>query len=129
MCHKQVIHYFRYNECATSIFRASCENVVLDTLRDSGAVAYYNPRALVSHLIHADRLNRTWLLRRNFAQGVSKSILSETSGTALPIPASVSVRLAALLAQDPDDLEGEELLILTQIFEILGFICHSKGVL
>ena len=107
----------------------SCEGEVFETLRKSGAVAYYNPRALVSHLIHADRLNKTWLLRRNFAQGVSKSILSETSGSGLSIPANVSIRLAALLAQDPNDLEGEELLILTQIFEILGFICHSKGVL
>lgn len=107
----------------------SCEAAVFDMLRKSGAVAYYNPQALVSHLIHADRLNKTWLLKRIFAQGVSKSILSETSGSGFPIPANVSVKLAALLAQDPNDLEGEELLILTQIFEILGFICHSKGVL
>ena len=107
----------------------SCEAAAFDRLRKSGAVAYYNPQALVSHLIHADRLNKTWLLKRMFAQGVSQSILSETSGSPFPIPANVSVRLAALLAQDPNDLEGEELLILTQIFEILGFICHSKGVL
>lgn len=107
----------------------SCESTAFDKLRNSGAVAYYNPRALVSHLIHADRLNRTWLARRLFAQGVSKSILSETSGAELAIPPNVSIRLAALLAQDPNDIEGEELLMLTQIYEILGFICHKKGLL
>ena len=107
----------------------SCESAVFDKLRNSGAVAYYNPRALVSHLIHAYRLNRAWLARRLFAQGVSKSILSETSGAGLVIPQHVSIKLAALLAQDPSDTEGEELLILTQIYEILGFICHKKGLL
>lgn len=107
----------------------SCESAVFDELRNSGAVAYYNPRALVSHLIHAERLNRTWLARRLFAQGVSKSILSETSGAELAIPPHVSIRLAALLAQDPNDIEGDELLMLTQIYEILGFICHKKGLL
>jgi len=107
----------------------SCEGAIYQELRQEGAVAYFNPNAVVSHLIHADRLNKGWLTRRLFAQGVSKSIMAEATGQGLPFPEHVSVKLSALLAQDPDSLDGEDLLVFIQIFEILGFICHKQNVL
>lgn len=107
----------------------SGEGAVFDELRKGGAIAYYTPYALITHVIHADRLNQTWLIRRLFAQGVSKGILSENSRPRMSIPPGATVRLEALLATDFDSLEGEELLIFSQVFEILGYLCQKKGLL
>ena len=107
----------------------SCEGAVYEQLRQRGAIAYYTPHALITHVIHADRLNKTWLIRRLFAQGASKGILSENSRPRMSIPPNTAVRLDRLMAKDFDSLEREELLIFCQVFEILGYICQKKGVL
>lgn len=40
-------------------------------LRESGENIYYQPKAIVHHLVPQERLKRTWFLRRVFAQGIS----------------------------------------------------------
>jgi GT2 family glycosyltransferase len=107
----------------------SGEGDVLEELRRSGAVAFSAPKALVDHLIHSDRLSKDWLIQRIFAQGVTKAITMQKTGSGMPIPNNVAVNLAALNNKEFKDLAGEELLITAQIFQILGFICKKKGLL
>lgn len=107
----------------------SGENVLFETMRRQGAVAYYTPHALVKHLIHSDRLTRTWLIRRMFAEGVTKGIQSEIIETNVNIPPNVAVSLSALLNKNFEQLEGEDLLVATQIFHLLGYILQKKRLL
>ena len=107
----------------------SGENALFEVMRKQGAVAYYTPHALVKHLIHSDRLTRTWLIRRMFAEGITKGIQSESIETNVHIPPNVAVSLSALLNKDFEQLEGEELLVATQIFHLLGYILQKKRLL
>ena len=107
----------------------SGEGIIFAKLQAEGAVAWYNPRAVVSHVIHADRLNRNWLMRRMFASGVSTGISSTYYGDGVPIPAGAGINLKNFAELDFETLEGEELLIAAQICNILGFISQKKGLL
>ena len=107
----------------------SGEGIIFAKLQAEGALAWYNPRAVVSHTIHADRLNRNWLMRRMFASGVSSGISSAYFGAGMPIPEGAGINLKNFAALDFETLEGEELLIASQICEILGFISQKKGLL
>ena len=107
----------------------SGEGIIFAKLQAEGAVAWYNPRAVVRHIIHADRLNRNWLMRRMFASGVSSGISSAYFGEGVPIPAGAAINLKNFAELDFEALEGEELLIASQICHILGFISQQKGLL
>ena len=107
----------------------SGENALFEIMRKQGAVAYYTPHALVKHLIHSDRLSRTWLIKRMFAEGVTKGIQSESIETNVRVPADVAVSLSALLNKNFEEIEGEELLVATQVFHLLGYILQKKRLL
>ncbi|HXX53268.1 MAG TPA: glycosyltransferase [Thermodesulfovibrionales bacterium] len=47
------------------------EKFLLQRLRSAGKNIYYQPKAVVKHLIPENRLRKRWVLRRFFAQGIS----------------------------------------------------------
>ena len=61
-------------------------------LEDLGLPIYYEPRAIVDHLIPAARLNKTWVLSRCYWGGVSEAL---TIGFRKPQRLSERVRLCA----------------------------------
>lgn len=58
----------------------SCEeSLVFHRLRSQGDIVYL-PSAAVDHYVSAARLNRRWLLRRQYAQGQSELLLQQLTG-------------------------------------------------
>jgi len=69
------------------------ERDLLQRIRARGGIAVYEPRAVVGHLVAADRLRPRWLVRRLFAAGKESVILAAKQGEAPP-----TMRAAALHA-------------------------------
>lgn len=51
------------------------ETFLLQGIIAQGFQVWYQPAAVIDHHVHADRLNRIWLLRRCFWQGVSNAVM------------------------------------------------------
>lgn len=96
------------------------EGMVFMEMRGAGAAVYYVPAATVSHVIHPDRLNRRWLMRRMFNQGVSNRLMQRRSGQAEQ-RCDFNVNLADLAAIDVDTLEGEGLWAMIRLYYELGY--------
>lgn len=54
------------------------ETFLLQGIIAQGFQVWYQPAARIDHHVHADRLNRFWLLRRCFWQGVSNSVMTHS---------------------------------------------------
>lgn len=88
------------------------ELALTDELRARGHSAVYAPRALVRHMVHADRLNPEWMRRRVFWQAISDVFagadvgdFDANMGRILEFQAKASPRLRGLpgLFRDYDD--------------------------
>jgi len=106
----------------------SCEGIVFEVLRAEGVKAYYNPQSRVQHLIHADRLNKTWLVKRCFAQGISTAILSQYYPKSRVVP-DAAVNIKTLLNADMEALNAEGLLGMTTYMDRLGYVLKKKNIL
>lgn len=54
------------------------ETFLLQGIIAQGFQVWYQPAAGIDHHVHADRLNRFWLLRRCFWQGVSNAVMTHS---------------------------------------------------
>ncbi|AWB08092.1 glycosyltransferase family 2 protein (plasmid) [Azospirillum humicireducens] len=96
------------------------EGMVFMEMRSAGAATYYVPAATVSHLIHPDRLNRRWLMRRMFYQGVSNRLMQRHYGVKEQ-RWDFNVNLAKLADIDVETLDGESLRALIRLYYQLGY--------
>ena len=96
------------------------EGIIFTEMRRAGAATYYVPAATVSHFIHPDRLNRRWLMRRMFYQGVSNRLMQRRNGQAEQ-GCNFNVNLADLTAIDIDSLEGESLWAMIRLYYEIGY--------
>ncbi|KAK44835.1 hypothetical protein BG58_22785 [Caballeronia jiangsuensis] len=55
----------------------SGENYVNDQIFADGYRSFFDPEILVKHFIPADRVTKTWLMRRSFWQGVTASVCAK----------------------------------------------------
>ncbi|CBS91530.1 glycosyltransferase family 2 protein [Azospirillum lipoferum] len=96
------------------------EGMVFMEMRSAGAATYYVPSATVFHLIHPDRLNRRWLMRRMFYQGVSNRLTQRRYGLREQ-RWDFNVNLAKLADIDVETLEGEPLRAFIRLYYQLGY--------
>ncbi|KAA0577852.1 glycosyltransferase family 2 protein [Azospirillum sp. B21] len=96
------------------------EGIVFMQMRNAGAATYYVPAATVSHFIHPDRLNRRWLMRRMFHQGVSNRLTQRRYGMEEQ-RCDFNVNLADLAALDVEGLEGDGLRAVIRLYYQLGY--------
>jgi hypothetical protein len=61
------------------------------------------PKAQVHHRIHSERLNKRWLLRRNFYQGVSDFLVDRMLGRRRRV-SEITVDFARINHKDVDKL-------------------------
>ncbi|MDR3423536.1 MAG: glycosyltransferase family 2 protein [Alphaproteobacteria bacterium] len=110
----------------------SGEHIVEERIRENGGRVFFDPRIILRHFIHADRLRPMWLRHRLFWQGVS-----EAAGRAyqirqgLPTPNEVFIDLPlkpgdwAFMAGDtPEHLESS-----MSCFRSLGFVLALTGIM
>jgi glycosyltransferase involved in cell wall biosynthesis len=83
----------------------SNEGVIYDIARHRGASAYYMPKAQVHHRIHSERLNKRWLLKRNFYQGVSDFLVDRMLGRQRRV-SEITVDFARIKHKDVDKLDA-----------------------
>ena len=107
----------------------SAEGEVYDRLREQGAVAVFNPKAVVSHYIAAERLSVDWLFRRWFAQGQGEAMVSSEPPGWYESLSGSALRLDAFASQQTHGMSSDQVLIGIQIYRALGFICQKQGVL
>jgi len=96
------------------------EGIVFTEMRGAGAATYYVPSATVFHFIHPDRLNRHWLMRRVFYQGVSNRLTQRRRGLEEQ-RWDFNVNLAKLADLDVESLEGESLRLMIRVYYQLGY--------
>jgi len=102
----------------------SNEGVVFQDMRRAGAKVYYVPGAYVLHRIHPDRLNRRWLMRRMFYQGVSNRQSVDRLGAEVP-QADFMLNLARLATLDVDKLEGGSVGAVAGLYHQIGYAMGS----
>lgn len=98
----------------------SSEGAVFFDLRRKGAVAFFSPNAKTSHLIHPDRLNRKWLLKRMFYQGLSDSVAHKEFGTVAKLMDN-KVSPEYLKNVDPELYSGEYLEAIAGMYYHFGY--------
>lgn len=106
----------------------SCEGIVIDQIRAEGTNAYFTPLARINHLMHSSRLNKSWLVKRCFAQGVSTAILSNYYPRTRNIP-DTAVNIKDIYTTDIEALNDEQLFAMTMIMDRLGFVLKKKELL
>ncbi|CAO3361445.1 Glycosyl transferase, group 2 family protein [Azospirillum palustre] len=108
----------------------SNEGVIFHDMRREGAKAYYLPSTFVLHHIHSDRLNRSWLMRRMFFQGVSNRKTVDRMGVSVP-QADFMLNLAKLATLNVDTLEGESIRAVAGLYHQIGYamgsVLHGDG--
>jgi glycosyltransferase involved in cell wall biosynthesis len=57
---------------------------LLQRIRARGGVAVYEPKAVVGHMVAADRLTKRWFAKRLFAAGRDSVVLAVKEGASLP---------------------------------------------
>jgi glycosyltransferase involved in cell wall biosynthesis len=78
------------------------ESILQQELEDRGYTRAYQPAAAVSHLIGADRLKRSWFLRRYYWEGVAGASLSiERQGLTRSASIREALSQTAWLARSP----------------------------
>jgi len=107
----------------------SGEGIIYQRLVEAGAKIFYNPKCLVKHLIHANRLDRKWLQKRMFASGITHAAHEKNRHLRDKQIPSVRVNLGALARVDINSLEGDDLLHFVQVFEIMGYVLRKKNIL
>lgn len=56
------------------------EKDILNRIRSTGKIAVYEPKAIVGHIVHPERLKKSWFLRRIYAGAISTEHLLLTEG-------------------------------------------------
>lgn len=110
----------------------SGEQVVQIGIRRNGGRAFYDPRLILHHFIHADRIRPFWLRRRLFWQGASKFAIREYQiRHDLPVENEAFINLPLkpqdweFIKQDtPENLEESMML-----FHSLGFALALTGIM
>ncbi len=103
----------------------SSEGAVFVALRAAGAATYFVPQAKVTHRIHSDRLDRKWVLRRMFYQGISNYIAHQRYGMTEPHQ-DFSLSLGKLMALDVDALDSKNLQAISGLYYKLGYATASN---
>lgn len=103
----------------------SSEGAVFAALRAGGAATYFVPQAKVSHRIHQDRLDKRWVLRRMFYQGISNCIAHRRYGMTEPCQ-DFSLSLGKLMALDVDVLDAQALQAVSGLYYKLGYATASN---
>lgn len=103
----------------------SSEGAVFAPLRAKGAATYFVPQAKVSHRIHQDRLDKRWVLRRMFYQGISNYIAHRRYGMTEPCQ-DFNISLEKLMALDVDVLDAKTLHALSGLYYKLGYTTASN---
>jgi glycosyltransferase involved in cell wall biosynthesis len=98
----------------------AAEGIVFTQFRQQGARAFYAPDAKVSHFIHPDRLNRRWMLRRQFHQGMSDAIAHRSIGMP-PLVSKVGIQLDVVQGLDLDTQDTAQLKRLCWVYYRLGY--------
>ena len=107
----------------------SGEGIIFEKIRMQGALAVFNPAAVVRHHIFAEQLTLEWLFRRWFAQGREDAI---NHGDNPEWPARLSkatLQLDVFANQSFDNLTPAQVLKGAQLHRTLGFVAQSQGVL
>ena len=107
----------------------SGEGAVFDELRSKGAVAMFNPNAIVEHYIFAEQLTLNWLFRRWFAQGREDAIKFGDNFPWLGSLSGSAIRMDAFAKQDHEQLADDQVLTGVQLYRALGFLCQKQRVL
>lgn len=107
----------------------SGEGVVFSRLRSEGAVAIFNPKALVAHQIFAEQLTVEWLFRRWFAQGREDAMNHGDNPAWIKRLSGASLRLDVFASQNFEDLSPDQVLAGVQLYRALGFMCQRQRVL
>ena len=110
----------------------SGEHAVESRLRKNGGQIFFDPKIILRHFIHADRLKPLWLRRRLFWQGVSSVAIRQYQiRHSLPVTKEAFINLPLkpedwdFIAQDtPEKLEESMFL-----FYSLGFALTLTGIL
>lgn len=103
----------------------SSEGMLFTALRAAGATVYYVPGARVSHYIHPDRLDKAWVLRRMFFQGVSDYIAHRRYGLR-KLPQDFTLSLGKLIALDVQMLDPVGLRAIADLYYQLGYAAGSN---
>ena len=110
----------------------SGEQVVESMIRKNGGAIYYDPRLVLHHFIHADRLNPLWLRRRLFWQGVSKCAIRDYQKQHdIPVMDEAFLNLP-LKPQDWSFLDRDTSENLEEnmfLFHCLGFVLAHSGII
>ena len=72
------------------------ENLLQHQLFRQGYSLHYDPRILVWHHAHAERLSQGWFLRRFYWEGRSEAVFDSIVATAVSPPWAIRVRNATL---------------------------------
>ncbi|NYZ12295.1 glycosyltransferase [Azospirillum sp. RWY-5-1] len=96
------------------------EGIVFSKLRQEGATAWWEPRAVTFHHVHPERLTRRWMLRRQFYQGYSDVIANREIGRDYQIP-SVPMDLQALGALDVEGMPNTDFPSLLKVYYVAGY--------
>lgn len=111
-----------------SSLRSSEETGLFRRVADHGWRVVYEPRALIHHLVHADRVTRRWLLRRAFMQGRSDVLVEAMFSARRPgdRPRRAAAALSGVLDGKPP-VNGS--VALTPVHHLAGVAVHLGAVL
>lgn len=107
----------------------SGEGVIFDKLKSQGALAIFNPAAVVKHHIFPEQLTLNWLFRRWFAQGREDAINHGDNPAWIKRLSGGTLRLDVFASQNFEDLSPNQVLAGVQLYRALGFMCQSQRVI
>lgn len=106
----------------------SGEGQVYSRLRNQGAVAVFNPKAVVFHHISPEQLSVDWLFRRWFSQGREDALSSDNPPAWYTSLRGSALRLDAFANQPINGLSTGQVELGINLYRALGFICQKQGV-
>lgn len=90
-------------------------------LRAAGHRAYYAPDAKVLHHVHAERLNKRWILRRMFHAGQSDARGHRDSRMLSHTVPQITVNLASLASAETEALAVRDLQVIAHVVYNMGY--------
>lgn len=98
----------------------SSEGMIFTILRNQGAAGFFSPNARASHLIHPDRLNKKWLMKRMMFQGISDFISHRPFNCTINLE-DVKVSPKSFRSINVDGLAGAELEAVSMLYYQFGY--------
>lgn len=98
----------------------SNEGIAFTRARQDGAAAYCVPQAVVFHHVHPERLEKKWLLRRMFFQGLSDVVANREIGRTATIQ-PLNINLQAVARLDIGAMPHEDFRSLLTVYYASGY--------